>query len=125
MAKWRQNKVFDPNAVTFLTFFLAMLAYAGLAATVVWSAWGRVPRLLMTGTAALVATHVFLVWAFRYEWQFAWATRNGYLGFLVFHTAVLLILFSAFVQPGWAVPLLRLAFLAVTVGATGAVFRYE
>jgi hypothetical protein len=108
-----------------VSFFLAMLAYAGLGLAVLFSAWGRVPRLVAAATAALVAAHVLLIWALRYEWQLSRATRNGYTGFLVFHTALSLILFSTFVHPGWAAPLLRLAFLAVTVGATGAVLRYE
>jgi hypothetical protein len=37
----------------------------------------------------------------------------------------LLILISAFARRRVAVPLLRVAFLFVTVGALGAVFRYE
>jgi hypothetical protein len=101
-----------------------MLGYAALAVAVLLSARGRWPMAAWGTAAPLVAAHVLLVWAYRYEWQLSRATRNGYAGFVVFHTALLLIV-AAPLMRGKAVALLRLAFVLVTVGALGAVFRYE
>ena len=113
------------STVQFLTFLCAMVGYAGLAAMVIQSA--RFPLLvwIWRPIALLIALHVLLVWAFRYEWHLAQATRNGYIGFGLFHTALLVILISTLLHPERAVILLRVAFLIVSVGAIGAVFRYN
>jgi hypothetical protein len=68
---------------------------------------------------------VLLVWAYRYDGQLARATRNGYAGFVIFHTALLLVVASALARGRVATALVQGAFGIVTVGALGAVFRYE
>lgn len=115
----------NPSTVELGTFLAAMLGYAGLAAVVLASAVRPMPLAFWRVVSLSIALHVGLVWAYRYEWQFDRATRNGYAGFLIFHTALLLILASTVVRERAAVILVRLAFPVVTAGALGAVFRYE
>jgi len=106
------------------TFLLAVAGYAGLAAMV---AIGRQPgaAVLRRVTAAAIVTHVALVWGARYGGSLAAATRNGYAGFLIFHAALVLIITSLFVRDTRANLFSRVAFAIVTVGAIGAVFRYD
>ena len=66
-----------------------------------------------------------MVWNFRYEWQFSLAVRNGYTGFLIFHSALLMIQISSFVKKNLSLPLIRISFIVVSIGAVGAVFRYD
>ena len=66
-----------------------------------------------------------MVWAYRYDWQFSLAVRNGYFGFLLFHSALLIILISTFVKESGAKTLIRVSFIVVTIGAVGASFRYD
>jgi hypothetical protein len=73
----------------------------------------------------VIVVHVILVWVVRYEGRFSDATRNGYVGFMLFHGALLAIVTSAFVNQRLARQLLITAFGVVTVGALGAVFRYD
>jgi hypothetical protein len=108
-----------------LTFLLAVLGYAGLAATAVRSARGRLPVTLWRPTASVIVVHVLLVWTLRYDWQIAQATRNGYLGFVIFHAALMLIVTSLGVAERHARVLVWIAFGIVTPGALGAVFLYE
>lgn len=108
-----------------ITFLLAMAGYAGLTGTAALAALHRFPVRLWQCAALVICAHVALVWAVRYEWQLAAATRNGWLGFLVFHGALALILASLFVAQRAARVLVSLAFAIVSVGALGAVFRYE
>ncbi len=108
-----------------LTFLLAVIGYAGLTATAILAARGRLPIALWRGTAVVIAAHVALVWAIRYEWSLSQATRNGYAGFLVFHSALAVILTSLFLKNRAASALVRIAFVIVSLGAIGAVFRYS
>jgi hypothetical protein len=73
----------------------------------------------------VIVVHVMLVWRVRYEWQLAEAVRNGYLGFGVFHAALAMIVASLFVARARARVLVFTAFAIVTLGALGAVSRYE
>jgi hypothetical protein len=107
-----------------ITFLLAVIGYAGLATTAVLAALGRFPRRLWRGVVLVIVVHVILVWV-RYEGRFAEATRNGYLGFLVFHGALALIIASMFVVERRARVHVWAAFAIVSVGAVGAVSRYE
>jgi len=66
-----------------------------------------------------------MVWSYHYNWQFSLAVRNGYFGFLLFHSALLMILISTFVKENAAKILIRVSFVVVTIGAVGAVFRYD
>ena len=109
----------------FITFLLAPIGYAGLTSTMVLSARGRWPSGLARVTAAIVVTHVFLVWHVRYEWQFSEATRNGYVGFVIFHAALAAMLTSLAVGVRIARRLVMAAFAAVSVGAIAATFRYD
>ncbi len=108
-----------------LTFPLAILGFALLAGCAPLAIQGKCPLWLKLVTAVVIAVHVFFVWAFRYEWSFAQATRNGYFGFALFHTALGLIVTSPFLPPKLARMFLLLAFLAVCLGANGAVYRYD
>jgi hypothetical protein len=111
----------------FLTFFLAVSGYATLTVACVLA--GRrgehIPRGLVRATAFIVVTHVVMVWTVRYQWQFELATRNGFAPFLIFHTALALIVAAAFVGNVLSRRFLWTAFPVVTLGALGAVFTYD
>jgi len=79
----------------------------------------------MIATAAVIVVHVFMVWSFRYGWSFAQATRNGYVGFILFHGALSMIAAALFAKAKMATRLLVISFLVVSAGALGAVFRYD
>lgn len=108
-----------------MTFFLALVGYAGLAWTAAAMAWGRPVPILHRCTVLVVAAHVVLVWTVRYELRFSQAVRNGWVGFLLFHAALLLLLVTPFRPFPRTRILLWIAFAVVTAGAVGAVFRYE
>ena len=72
----------------------------------------------------VIVTHVFFVWRYHYAWQLASATRNGYAGFILFHSALVALIASAIVPEHIRNRLLWAAYFVVTMGATGAVFRY-
>lgn len=108
-----------------ITFGLAFIGYAGLTATAVIAAHGRLPMRFWRATAVVVVVHVLLVWLVRYEWQFAEATRNGYAGFLLFHGALAMIVASVLTAERSARVLVWTAFAVVSAGAVGAVFRYD
>ncbi|MDE2998274.1 MAG: hypothetical protein OXU79_04255 [Gemmatimonadota bacterium] len=107
------------------TFLLAFLGYLGLSANLVLTARGTCSRPVIAMVALVAVAHVYLVWAFRYDWQFAMAVRNGYAGFFIFHSALLAIVAAALAPPAICRPLIALSFLIVSAGASGAVFRYE
>lgn len=109
----------------FVTFLLAPVGYAGLALAAVRAAQRHASAMLRGGVAAVVVVHVALVWVVRYDGQVSEATRNGYAGFVLFHAALAAIVASAFVAERIARPLVIGAFGIVTVGALGAVFRYD
>jgi hypothetical protein len=75
--------------------------------------------------AVIIVAHVALVWHVRYGWQFSEATRNGYGGFLPFHGALAAIVVSTVVGEALRRRLLVASFLAVTLGASAAVYRYD
>jgi len=106
----------------FVTFLLAPIAYAGLAFAAVQARRGRPSPALRRSVAAIAVAHVTLVWIGRYGGQLSVATRNGYAGFLLFHTALAAVVVSAFAAERVARPLLTAAFVVVTLGAVGAVF---
>ncbi len=108
-----------------ITFALAMLGFGLLTFNAVFSAHGRGSRALSLLTAVVIVVHVLLVWAFRYQWSFAQATRNGYAGFGIFHLALASIVVSSVVAQHLARWLTLASYLIVCLGASGAVFRYE
>lgn len=113
------------TAAILVTFALAMIGYAGLTATVMITLRDKMPLIFWRFVVLIIAGHVAMVWIFRYEWQFVLAVRNGYVGFAIFHLALLMILMSLLVGSGFAVLLVHGSFLVVSTGAIGAVFRYQ
>ncbi len=111
--------------LTFVMFALAPLGYAGLAATAMAVAHGRMPIRFWRVVAAIITIHVMLIWHIRYDWQFAQATRNGVGGFLLFHAALGAIIASVFTRGRNRQMLILLSFGVVTLGAIGAVFMYD
>ena len=111
--------------VELVTFLLAPIGYAGLTLTAVKAARGAVPVILLRAVAVVILSHVVLVWVVRYEGQLSEATRNGYVGFVLFHTTLVAIIVSVFVREQIARRLIVAVFGLVTVGAVGAVFRYD
>ena len=112
-------------AIEFITFLLAIIGYVGLAANTVLISQGKFHQGLITVAAMVIVIHVLMVWHFRYEWQFSEATRNGYVGFLLFHFSLLAIGGATIFPENQAKWLIILSFLIVSVGAIGATFRYE
>jgi hypothetical protein len=107
------------------TFLLAVVGYAGLTVTALLAARGRLPVGLWRITAAIIVAHVTLVWSVRYGWSWAQATRHGYAGAVIFHGALLLVVTSVFAGNRTATRLIAVSFVVVTLGALGAVFRYD
>ena len=108
-----------------ITFLLAVIGYAGLTVSGSWAVSGRVPIQLRRATAIIVVAHVLMVWAVRYQWSWAQATRNGYAGLMIFHSALILIVTSAFWRDRQGIRLMQVAFALVTLGAVAAVFQYD
>lgn len=111
--------------IEFITFLLAFIGFAGLATNAIYASFGKNHHMMMIITAAIITIHVLMVWAFRYEWQFSQATRNGYVGFLLFHSALSLIITSTAIAADRARMFIIMAFLIVVMGANGAVFIYD
>ena len=109
----------------FITFFFAVIGYTGLTITLLLSLKKNIPHLFWRIVSLIILIHVFMVWSYRYDWQFAVSVRNGYSGFLIFHTALLMILLSNFVKENIEKTLIRISFIVVTTGAVGAVFKYD
>ncbi len=115
----------DGTVQIFITFLLAIIGYIGLTITLLLSFKKKVPFLFWRIVALIILVHVFMVWTYRYDWQFSIAVRNGYSGFILFHTALLMILISNVVKESAAKILIRVSFIVVTIGAVGASFRYD
>lgn len=107
-----------------LSFFLAFVGYVTLAVAAATAVRRPRPALIRV-CAAIVVAHVILVWWLRYDWQIAAATRNGPAGFMVFHTALAAILWATIAPERVARRLIIAGFAIVTIGAIGAVFRYD
>ena len=114
----------EGTPVIFVTFLFAIIGYVGLTAVVVLTVRGQRPDILWRVVALIILTHVFMVWVYRYDGHFELAVRNGYAGFLIFHTAVVLIILSHFITQPWSQRFIHISFLIVTMGAVGASFRY-
>lgn len=117
--------VIDGTPAIVLTFVLAILGYLGLTAVMLRSLWYPVPKRWWSVVVAVIFTHVVMVWMFRYDWQFELAVRNGYVGFVLFHTALLIMVGSSFVSERLMRVGIIIGFCVVSLGASGAVFRYE
>jgi hypothetical protein len=108
-----------------VTFGLAYLGYVLLCIRVVARAHGRASRLLALATALVVAAHVACVWTFRFDWSLTRALDKSVAGFVVFHTALLLVLIASLADGRAADRALFAAFAVVSCGALPAPFRYE
>lgn len=110
-------------------FALAIAGYLLLGVCVVIQAANglrpRVGRWLAALLAGIVLAHVLGVWGVRFGWSIEEALRKGWAGFLVFHTALALILAAPLVPPRWTAGLLDAAFPIVSAGAVGAVLKYD
>jgi hypothetical protein len=113
------------DQLKFITFLLAPIGYAGLTAVTVMAAQGQLSTALLRVTVAVIVVHVFMVWHVHYGWQLSEATRNGYVGFVLFHGALASIVASTMAPPHIARILLTAAFLVVTLGALAATAEYE
>jgi len=108
-----------------ITFLAAITGFTGLTANMALVAAGRHRPIHMTPVALIVFAHVLMVWHYRYEWEIAQATRNGYAGFVVFHAALLGILAAPLAGSLWSKRLVACSFLVAAMGASGAVMRYD
>lgn len=108
-----------------ITFLAAITGYAGLTANMALVAAGRHRPKHMMPVALIVFAHVLMIWHYRYEWEIAQATRNGYAGFVVFHSALLGILAAPLAGSLWSKRLVACSFLVAAMGASGAVMRYD
>ena len=109
----------------FITFLLAITGYVGLTTVVILTLRRQHPITLWRIVTLIILAHVLMVWIYRYDWQLDLAVRNGYTGFVIFHTALALILISTFVNKYLSQKLIHLSFIVVTTGATGASLRYD
>jgi hypothetical protein len=108
-----------------LVFVLAYVGYLLLGVTVACH-FGKKPyRWLHVASAAVVLLHVFLVWDWRFHWSWDYAWEKSPAGFLLFHTALLLILTATILPLRWSRWCVLVAFPIVTTGALGATFRNE
>ncbi len=112
----------DHNAIT---FGLAIAGYIVLAKDTALRIAGRRWPVLGVLTVLLIVPHVFLVWAFRFEWSLQYAWDKSPPGFVIFHAALLLIAVAPFLRGRARDRTTWLAFLVVSAGALPAPFRYE
>ena len=125
MIKKEARMVGEGTTAIFITFAMAILGYVGLTYTVTLTARSKHWIGIWRVVALIIFAHVLMVWMFRYDWQFDLAVRNGYAGFLIFHSALISILVSMFCNQNLGQKLIHISFLIVTVGALGASFRYD
>ncbi len=110
---------------TTITFGLAYLGYALLCVDVVRRAVGHRGRAWTFVLAAVVTAHVACVWLWRFEGSLQRALDKSIVGFVIFHTALLLILAGSVLRAPWSTRVLVAAFVVVSSGALPAPFRYD
>lgn len=103
---------------------LAVAGYVGLFLQMFLLHVGENFRWFWIAVVLVIVAHVFLIWDVRYTWQFSQAVRNGYVGFLLFHSALVLIVVATFVSEKMMNHLVRFCFMIISAGAIGAVSRY-
>ncbi len=81
-----------------VVFGLAGTGYILLAKDTALRVSGRRWPALGILTALVILAHVALVWALRFEWSLPRAWEKSPAAFLVFHTALLLILAAPFLH---------------------------
>ncbi len=109
----------------FITFLLAIIGYAGLTVTLILSLKNKPYMYFWRVISLIILIHVFMVWNYRYSFDFSLSVRNGYGGFILFHSSLIIILVSAFVKEKLSKTLIIISFFIVTSGAVGASFRYD
>ena len=107
-----------------VTFGLALIGYALLAVQFVRVHQQRTPSKLAVMTAAIVTAHVACVWGLRFDWSLTAMLDKSLPGFVIFHTALLLIVVAPFMRGRRLVWITSAAFALVTAGALPAPFRY-
>lgn len=108
-----------------ITFGLAFLGYAALAADAVRRAAGARSPGPTRLAAAIVLAHVLCVWAFRFDWSLQAMLAKGLGAFALFHGAFAAILAAVLVREPWRSRLVLAAFAVVSLGAVPAPFRYD
>lgn len=108
-----------------VTFALAIAGFVLLAWCAAFAAAGQRPRWLLLLTTVVVLVHVALVWGDRYGGSIAQATRNGYTGFALFHTALAALVAANVVGHRRGTQCVLFTFLVVCIGANGAIWRYD
>ena len=115
----------EEPTLTFIIFLLAIIGYAGMTSVVLLSLNKPIPILLWRIIVVIIFAHVLLIWVHRYQMQFEAAIRNGYSGFIIFHSALLIILISTVVKQNTSRLLVRISFIIISAGAIGATFKYD
>lgn len=110
---------------TAITFGLAYLGYLLLCADVVRRAFGCRGRAVTLMLATVVTAHVACVWIWRFDASLQRALDKSIVGFVIFHTALLLILAGSVLRATWSTRVLVAAFVVVSSGALPAPFRYD
>ncbi len=106
-------------------FGLAGTGYVLLAKDTALRIAGRRWPVLAALTALVVSSHVVLVWLYRFEGSLQAAWQKSPAGFLIFHTAFVLIAAAPFVRGRARDHVTWAAFGIVSAGALPAPFRYE
>jgi lipoprotein signal peptidase len=109
----------------FVTFALAFVAYVLLGVSVVLSLRGYVTRRYTLAAAVVATAHVTLVWTLRYGGSLGAALDKGRLGFVIFHSALLIIIAASLMPQPVSAAFTWIAFPLVTAGAVGAAFKYD
>ncbi|MCR9244736.1 MAG: hypothetical protein NXI31_06875 [bacterium] len=107
-----------------ITFGLALIGFALLAADASRRFVGRRSTALTLISTTVILVHVGFVWAFRFDWSFAAMWQKSAFAFLLFHGATLVIAGSVIARDRLRDRLVFAAFGIVCVGALGAPFRY-
>ena len=106
------------------TFGLAFVGFALLATDAARRWHGHRSTTLTRTTALVVLAHVACVWAFRFDLSFAAMWSKSLFGFVLFHTALLLIVAAVFARDPRRDWFVWSAFAIVSAGALPAPFRY-
>ena len=108
-----------------VTFGLAYAAYLMLCLQTLLQLQGRGTRLMSFLLAATATAHVALVWHGSFHWSLRHAWTGSPAGFLIFHSALALIIASTCTPAPWNARCTLFAWPIVTVGALGAVLQRE
>lgn len=107
-----------------LTFGLAVVGYALLAADFALEHRGRPLRGVGWSALGVVSAHVVCVWALRFHWSLQRMLDKSLAGFLLFHGALLLIVAARLAEGTRRRAITSAAFVLVTAGAVPAPLRY-